>query len=225
MFHVRNGEIVTTIISSSGGGNEFEVTESWDEVNYDAPSNSICTPARPYVDDYGNELIEKNEWDFPLGDDYFLHGEGYSFADILKGDETIFPYSSDEYPKLIPYYPIPLLTHFDEVATSAGGDLSYFNHIYIPIFTYYGNENMLNSYLPDDADREIYSPLWVHFGKDVGDGFCRFNFSVAQLKNNAVLFGEHGGKLIKYDDGYSQLGDGLKNFRLRELKRISKAKK
>lgn len=48
-----------------------------------------------------------------------------------------------------------------------------------------------------------------------------------QFKNGTFLFGVKGGKLYYKDkDGeISLVGDGLKNFRLRELKNLSKAKK
>ena len=47
-----------------------------------------------------------------------------------------------------------------------------------------------------------------------------------EFKNGSFLYGVKGGKLfLKTKDGIEQLvGDGLKNFRLRELKKISKAK-
>ena len=47
-----------------------------------------------------------------------------------------------------------------------------------------------------------------------------------QFKNGAYLFGVKGGKLyLKTADTIRIVGDGLKNFRLNELKKISKAKK
>ena len=55
----------------------------------------------------------------------------------------------------------------------------------------------------------------------------KWNMSLATLKGGAYLFGIHDGALYKIDkDGNTkQVGGGLKNFRLRELKRIGKAKK
>ncbi len=47
-----------------------------------------------------------------------------------------------------------------------------------------------------------------------------------QFKNGDCLYGVRGGKLyLKTKDGIEIVGDGVKNFRLRELKKISKAKK
>lgn len=55
----------------------------------------------------------------------------------------------------------------------------------------------------------------------------KWNMSFVTLKGGGSLFGIHDGKLYKIgSDGTTELvGDGLKNFRLRELKKISKAKK
>ncbi|MBR0062217.1 MAG: hypothetical protein IJP68_12150, partial [Selenomonadaceae bacterium] len=62
----------------------------------------------------------------------------------------------------------------------------------------------------------------------------QWNMSLATLKGGAYLFGIHDdqsrdidGKLYKISSGgqVEQVGDGLKNFRLRELKNIRKAKK
>lgn len=61
-----------------------------------------------------------------------------------------------------------------------------------------------------------------------------WNMSLAPLKNGEYLFGIHkntdygiDGKLYKIsrNGDFKQVGDGLKNFRLRELKNISKAKR
>lgn len=57
-----------------------------------------------------------------------------------------------------------------------------------------------------------------------------YNLSVAPLGANAAngyLVGVHDGKLYRYnaEDGFEEVGSELKNFRLREMKRISKAKK
>ncbi len=53
------------------------------------------------------------------------------------------------------------------------------------------------------------------------------NFSLVPLKGGGYLFGIRDNELYKVNNqgNLEQVGDGLKNFRLRELKRISKAKK
>lgn len=234
LFHVHNGDIVSTIINASGGGNEFEVTESWDEVNqygnFDSPSDFISTPSRPYPDDNGNfTVIEKNKWNFPLGDDYFLHGDGLNFISIMKNDEIVLEISDfikDNLTdiKILPYYPMPLLTTFDDVASRSTEDLETFNHIYITKFSYEEYEEALFNYLLADDTRKIYLPLWSHWGFD---DFFFLNLSFLALKNSNALLGFHDGTLYKIDNQGSikKVGDDLKNFRLRELKPISKAKK
>lgn len=55
-----------------------------------------------------------------------------------------------------------------------------------------------------------------------------YNLSVAPLGANAAngyLVGVHDGKLYRYTDRYEEIGDSLKNFRLREMKNIAKARK
>ncbi|MBQ4494666.1 MAG: hypothetical protein II968_02760 [Selenomonadaceae bacterium] len=47
-----------------------------------------------------------------------------------------------------------------------------------------------------------------------------------QFNGNSYIYGIKGGKLYRNSNGKSvEVADGLKNFRLCELKRISKAKK
>lgn len=62
----------------------------------------------------------------------------------------------------------------------------------------------------------------------------QWNMSIASLKGGGYLFGIHAdpdrdidGELYKIDSTgkVEQVGDGLKNFRLREMKKINKAKK
>ena len=54
----------------------------------------------------------------------------------------------------------------------------------------------------------------------------KWNMSIVQLKGGDFLFGYHDGELFRIRDGTFELvGSGLKNFRLRELKRITKSKK
>lgn len=53
-----------------------------------------------------------------------------------------------------------------------------------------------------------------------------YNLSIAPINKNVYLVGVHEGKLYKLKDGeLEEVGHDLKNFRLRKLKKISKAKK
>lgn len=79
-----------------------------------------------------------------------------------------------------------------------------------------GNKPVIGAILPDETDAH------------------KWNMSFAQLKGGDCLLGIHkdtdcdiGGALYKIDkdSNVEQVGDGLKNFRLRELKKIRKAKK
>lgn len=84
----------------------------------------------------------------------------------------------------------------------------------------------------DDIDQWQLAEILDKDGKKVFDfpesdtDAHTWNMSLAQLKSG-YLFGIHDGALYKIDkdNNVEQVGDRLKNFRLRELKKISKAKK
>lgn len=70
------------------------------------------------------------------------------------------------------------------------------------------NQQVVANILPDDNDAH------------------KWNMSLAKLKSGGYLFGIHDGALYKItDSSFELVGNGLKNFRLRELKNISKAKR
>ena len=70
------------------------------------------------------------------------------------------------------------------------------------------NQQVVANILPDDNDAH------------------KWNMSLAKLKSGEILVGIGGGALYKItDSSFELVGDGLKNFRLRELKNISKAKR
>ena len=86
-------------------------------------------------------------------------------------------------------------------------------------------EHIQNSYTHTETSHE-YDWLEGIFDEDSDDGFFRFKPCFAALKGKNYLFGVQGDKLIlKTDNGVELVGDGLKNFRLCELKNIRKAKK
>lgn len=245
LFHVHNGEIVTTIIGASGGGNSCQITEGWDEeTSYGESIFTISTPERTYPDDdYNYTLSEKNEWDFPLDAEYTLHGEGYDLLGIRLDEKTVFNISEDirnsiSNIRVLPSYPMPFEFLYDEKALEMAGttpenpyqsdELFNIQHRWITQFIYRPNNEDIDSYL-NDEDKEIYYPLWMHLSEDKedsDDGFFRFNPVFLLLKNGEAFFGFHDGKLYhKTKTGEEVIGDGLKNFRLQELKRISKARR
>lgn len=120
--------------------------------------------------------------------------------------------------------------------------------------TYYFNDKPLLSckiYTSDGEVEEAYirprNVTWIDTGKTViqgelgtmppMDGYyikqangtlepLNFTPLFYQFKNGDCLCGVRGGKLyLKTSDGVEQVGEGVKNFRLRELKNIRKAKK
>ena len=59
-------------------------------------------------------------------------------------------------------------------------------------------------------------------------GFCVSmpNISITPLRDNRYLLGMHGDKIYTLaNDRFEEVGDGMKNFRLRKMKNINKAKK
>lgn len=142
----------------------------------------------------------------------------------------------------MPSYPLEFWFLYDEVALAISGltretadpnheILSTIHHRWIPVFesevAYYAYQ-----YLKGE-DKDLYGLIGVHLSEDTNDGFFRFNLSALALKGGELgfLFGIHDGKffihgnVFDFKDTLKQVGDGLKNFRLRELKKISKAKK
>lgn len=73
-----------------------------------------------------------------------------------------------------------------------------------------------------DANKEVVADF---SDKETADAHT-WNMSIIELKGNEFLFGIHDHELYKIDKdkNVEQVGDGLKNFRLRELKKISKSK-
>ena len=242
LFGVHNGEIVTEIIKASGGGNEHQISEAWDEENYYGKYLFVLsTSEREYEDD----IIAKNEWSCDGGNNCYLCGEGYKFQKIRTVDGgkevdlgiEIYPYGGETNTVLASESPMRWSFMYDEVALELAGvtqeeadpsipALREIYHRWIPSFFYIGYANYIIQYLKD-ADKEIYFPIWTHLSEETDDGWFRFNCSIAKLKDNDFLLGFYGGKLYIVDaNGNIELvGDGVKNFRLREMKKISKARR
>lgn len=124
-------------------------------------------------------------------------------------------------------------------------DAVYFNAL--EEFSFPVQDKYSAKFIPTESQSESQSVLSIAlkgvFDKDdnriTGTAFLnepdahKWNMSIAPLKNGGYLFGIHkdtarevGGFLYKVDrDGnIEQVGAGLKNFRLRELKKIGKSK-
>lgn len=238
LLHVHNGKIATVMQSRCGGGNTVYTCGSWDEKkHYDRDDSTF---------EIGVDL-EENDWRFPVGDKIFLGGYGSEltgFFDDTDKKLTDVPQLNQRI-HFEPEYPFKLSFHNDAVAKELYKSLGapdinvVHRHIIgLPSSRYYYQEDgatystekfpdeffsldalkpyrFLNEFFDEKATTDINR-----------DGLYRFNPSCAKMKGDKFLFGSYGEKLYLKDSGdWQQVGDGLKNFRLREMKKITKAKK
>lgn len=87
----------------------------------------------------------------------------------------------------------------------------------IELWSYMLVDGIYDAKTPPDSDDE-------RDGFD-RDGYYRLNPSLATLCKDKFLFGNYGGELFAYDNGWHQTGNGLRNFRLRKMKNVNKARK
>ena len=98
------------------------------------------------------------------------------------------------------------------------------------VITYDDAGNIIDSFVErPEQEENTFPPVDGYYIKQEDGTFEPLHFTPLfyQFKNGNYLYGVKGGKLyLKSKDGTEQLiGDGLKNFRLQELKTISKAKR
>lgn len=225
LFHVHNGEIVNIMDAQAGGGNGFfDSGLDWDEM-YRYSGYKI----------FGiSSTVIKNDWLFPLGDDFFLAGNGSDINEVRYDKDSVFHIDSDMFSNIscVPRYPVYFDNYIDEVAIELAQQSSYDDELrfiwgrFITIFEYSRNRTYINKILKVD-DKEIYYPIWIHLNEDTADGFFRLLPSCVKLRGGKFLFGLHDGNLfiVSKDGSFTIVGEGLKNFRLRELKNIGKAKR
>ena len=77
------------------------------------------------------------------------------------------------------------------------------------------------------TDQFLWHNGWFDDKKAVQNEFSQMNHLFAELKNGDYLLGIKDKKLYKIseDNGAEELNNEIKNFRLRKLKNISKAKR
>lgn len=238
LFHVHNGEIVTVMQSRCGGGNTVHTYGSWDEIrHYDRDDSTF---------EIGVDL-EENDWRFPIGDKIFLGGFGSEFTGFFDdaGNKLADVPPINQRIHFEPEYPFTYSLHYDAVAKELYTDIGAPNinavhravvclpsprYSYQENGTTYSTEKFPDEYFSLPALKP-YRFLNEFFDEkattDINrDGLYRFNPSCEKLRGDKFLFGIYGEKLyLGNSDGWQEIGDGLKNFRLRELKNIRKAKK
>lgn len=238
LFHVHNGEIVTVMQSRYGGGNTVYSYGSWDETQHYDNYNSTFEIG---------VALEENDWRFPVGDKIFLGGFGSEITGLFDDDDKKISNvpQFDQTIHFEPEYPLAYSTHNDAIAEVLYKEIAapainavHHHTVCLPSPRYSYQENgitysteqfpdeffSLNALKPYRFLNEFFDEKAIN---DVNrDGLFRFNPSGANLKGGKLLFGVYGEKLyLKTSGEWQQVGDGLKNFRLRELKNIRKAKK
>ena len=243
ILRVHNGEISDTIYSNSGGGtdNFWFRTMSWTETS-GAYTSGLYTS--DFVIDNDEE---ENDWEFPLDDEYYFSAEGLKLKTIYDNSDTTVVDIPEEASAALrenfyeAYYVYPF--HAIQVKDKnveniyeeqADSELYVFNSYKNLIAVHYkfvdskGDEDVWYKY----PKKQSYVLLSGWFIKSEGTDESQFeedlriNFNFTKLKGGKYLISARGGKLIKFDDkgNIETIGDDLKNFRLRELKHISKAK-
>lgn len=233
VLKVHNGEVVGTIYQSHGGGNVVYAPEEWDEKS---------TSANYYNDfvfnDYNETEHDKNNrMYFPLDEDYYCDFSPYD-ALIYDSAGSTFTIPYDDMPKnsgfgykayseYRGYYYSFIDSDAITVATqnNISVDNLFGRQIFIPApyYVFYGLDNENYSTNPK-KNNYPYMCGWFKNPNDDNDDAI-INYCFAELKNG-LLLGVYGGDLYKIQSGgsYELIGSGLKNFRLREMKRISKAR-
>ena len=249
-FHVHNGKIVTTIVEHSFGGNEVEIINSWNEERM-TRTNTDSEPDIYSVLDYHKDFFQieddftERDWKFPIADGFYLRGTGYNPKKIVDGSETLNldvpPFYRGELAINTP--PFSCSVARDTIAVSLDQQGIYLNellnaYIYMPNgnFSHYRNgELQENNWTTPttfgtlqlgNVDEIFHKTAEKTKWGDSTQGFYRLSPSFTDLRGNKYLFGNHGGELyLKDADGWQQVGRGLKNFRLRKMTNVNKARR
>lgn len=235
LLKVHNGEVTGTIYEYKGGGNVVYSPGDWDETG---DKDGAGDPYNDFV--YNDDDFSPQEIEFPIGD-FKYHCEDFFVKEIFDGEnnitvpEELYKTLADSlkcysaYGKFEGYY----YSFIDSTAVSIAAqyDFSADNligrQIFKPALTYDFSDLDDSIYYPNP--RKINYPCMSGWFKNPNEDNDDVNisYSFVQFKKNKFALGLRGGDLytFKADGDYSKVAEGLKNFRLRELKNIAKARK
>ena len=240
ILKVHNGEIEDTIQSAIGGGSAISAnTISWNE--------RITTTNASYAFIIKSEQ-NKKKYNFPIDDQYYFMADGLKIEEIYRSEknEKIVNVSENTNLELHDNYyeanfilPLQTYTTVDNIAQSLADNL---NHSLAAIWGRSIHKIRLHyKFISPVNEEEIYDKYpkkgeysylnaWFQKGDDEDTDLnhaLNFNHCFCELRGGAYLIGIHGGKLLKVDSNgnIEIIADKLKNFRLRKLKNMAKAKK
>lgn len=225
LLRVHNGVVTDTIFSNAFGGREIsesvpggDGTLKWDERG-----------AYSYrFDDFVVAETEvKNKWDFPISDDFYFRADGLKIETIYRTDgqkvvdvpDAVNALLHDDYYEAYFASPLSIYKKLDTVASEIFTSITLprIRDRFIPI-----PRAIYKSTAPTDPS---YAYLSGWFRRNHDD--LRISHCFAELRDGRYLLGIRDGKLIVFtEDGeVTEVADGLKNFRLCEMKNIKRARK
>lgn len=236
-LRVTNGEIISVMNLQIRGGTRIVIFEDWDE------QQKVWFKA-DYRFNIPTESLE-NDWDFPIEDGFYFKGRGNNIQAICDAENNVIAdFAEIGLYEIGTYFKTSSTEEYIDHTDSTAEDymrklnLSSLGLIWmhdVVDISYYTNEGdffrstiqtYFNKRYPNLQNATDYYLLDNCFDAYSNDGFFRFNPCIAPLTNGNYLIGIHEGELfLKQDNQWIKKADNLKNFRLRHLKNISKAKK
>ena len=238
ILHVHNGEVTGTIYQSHGGGNVVIAPDVWDEKEEKNSAAEVTFDDFVYNYSEAEDAEGKGKY-LPLDEDYYCEFSPISIWEVYGTKDGTFSLSDniyvaedlggyEAYGEYQGYYYSLLDSEATNIATqnNISVDNLYGRAIFTPALSYHFEGLSNDSYLdnPYKINYPYMSGWFKNPDEDNDDAVISYCF--AKLKNGDFLLGARGGSLYRVgSDGTYKLGSGLKNFRLRELKNINKAKK
>lgn len=255
LLRVHNGEIISTMRLHAGGGNKVRSEYEWNETQkiYYVPHTfsvvsppeenewtfpitdnfycagvgnkiqSVCDETNNVVIDLENLKLNVGEYlevSYPL-DNYYDHEDSQK---MILAERTGLDYRA--FRESFVALPEPEYLIYDKDGTSWEKFWTFSSiNTLIPQGGENKNKEIFSNYCPNLQNQEDYFFMDGFFDRKSDDGFFRFNPCLAKLTNTKYLFGVHGGEIFAEQNNSWVRGNKLKNFRLRELKNFSKAKK
>lgn len=224
ILRVHNGTVTDTIYQSHGGGNVIYAPDEWDE-------------AGKFVIDYDTFVYNYNTTDsptlFPVDDNVYCRFSADHIIFYDKNSNVVHDLTSDwngykAYGKYQGYYYSLIDSVAYNISSQPSIDINnlFGRQIFIPALSYDIAGLNVQSAQSDNPLKDNY-PYMSGWFKNPNNDDDDANISCCFLQlPNDFLFGVRGENLYKkHGSAVNVAGSGLKNFRLRELKNISNARK